>query len=55
MKAIAVFPLLRFLSEAKEDDLHGADPIKSGARLILEARKSKMEKHIRPAVWCRVL
>lgn len=38
MKAIAAFPLLCFLSEAKEDDLHGTDPLKSGAWLILKPR-----------------
>jgi len=36
VKAIAVFPLLCFPSEAREADLHGAGPLESGAWLILE-------------------
>lgn len=40
---ITVFPLLCFISEAREADLLGADPFKSGAWLILQPRKFRLK------------
>lgn len=42
-EVITVFPLLCFISEAREADLLSTDPFKSGAWLILEPRRFRLK------------